>query len=216
MSMPLAHYLKDFSSAAASRADFGGHDFGDIQDDGLDFGASAIDETPPVDVEAERREAFASGHEAGAEEARIRYEAELDALREAHRQELLAVEHRSADEIATVITAGLRHIAESVSSAVVEQTAAALSPFLSELVAEKSLQNLAAQIEGAIVAGEAAALVVRGPQGLHDRLVELLPEAESNIRFIEADDLDLTVEIGETILVTRISAWTASLKKVLG
>ena len=60
-----------------------------------------------------------------------------------------------------------------------------------------------------------AAVTVRGPGELFDRLREQMDGHDDLIRHVEADDIDLTVEIDDTAIVTRISAWTASLKKVL-
>jgi len=78
------------------------------------------------------------------------------------------------------------------------------------------VSDLADLLRTAILSGEAGTVTVKGPSSLFDALVGNMPEVAGSLRHVEADDLDLSVDIGETVLVTRISAWTASLKKVLG
>jgi hypothetical protein len=42
-----------------------------------------------------------------------------------------------------------------------------------------------------------------------------LGEEAALLRHIEAQDVDLTVTIGESVLVTRMSAWAVSLREIL-
>lgn len=103
-----------------------------------------------------------------------------------------------------------------LSASISDEVAKGLAPFLSDAVAEAAIAELAAKLEAALLAGDAGKIVVRGPADLFEKLKQALPEAGEALRHVAAEDLDLSVDVGDTVLVTRISAWTASLKKVMG
>jgi hypothetical protein len=105
-------------------------------------------------------------------------------------------------------------MAEEIATLVSEATATAIAPIMTEALARKATENLAVLLREAILDGAAAPIVVRGPAKLFDILKGELGEHAALVRHQEADDVDLAAEIGETVLVTRISAWAASLKKV--
>lgn len=216
MSLPLAHYLKDFSVPAGAEPSFGEADFGGLDGDPFDIGFTAPEEPTPVDIEAERRQAYAEGHETAEREARERHMAEIAELEAAHASQLAALAERYEAESVAAIAGGMRAIANDVAASVSDQVAHALAPLLSELIADKAIRDLAQLIEMAILSGDAGTIVVRGPAALYEKLQSELPETPGLLRHVEADDLDLSVDVGETLLVTRMSAWTASLKKVLG
>lgn len=215
MSMPLAHYLKDFSSPKPSPI---------VSDAiGFDMDAFGLNDEPvlelpqpdPIDVEAERAQAYAEGFEAASQQ-----------LSEQHAQEIARLEALSAEKlqdeakahqkaIAKLIGNGLQRIAASVSETVGEQVVAAITPFIEEALVETALHDISTLLKEAILEGQAGIVTVRGPEPLFERLKMQMDGHEDLLRHIEADDLDLTVDVEETALVTRISAWTASLKKVL-
>lgn len=216
MSLPLTHYLKDFSSPSAAQPSFGGSDFGDLDSDPFDIAMPEPEPVPAVDVEAEKRQSYAEGYEAAESEARARYQNEIADLEAAHAQQLGELREQFEAQSTAAIAAGLQNMARELAGVVADQAALALAPLLSDLVAGKAVKDLAQLIEMAILSGDAGTIVVRGPLNLFEKLRDELPESADLLRHVEADDLDLSAEIGETLLVTRISAWTASLKKVLG
>lgn len=216
MSMPLAHYLKDFSAPSGTPSGVIGNDFASLDDTGFDSEFSATPEPEPIDLEAERREAYAQGHEAATAELGARHAAELLALRAAHDEALAALEARLMGETARRLAEALERTSADIALAVSEHAAEALSPFLSQEVAAKAVADLAALLRAAITDGEAGTITLKGPRALFDLLLAHLPEAQAGLRHVEDDDLDLSAEIEGTVLVTRISAFAASLKKVLG
>ncbi|MCM2472820.1 GTPase [Rhizobium sp. CG5] len=216
MSMPLARYLKDFSapqSATVTTDDVG---FGAS---GLDFDDSdfpALSAPDPIDLEAERREAYAEGHEAAERALREQYEGDRQALDARHRDEVAALQKAHEAATGRLIADCLRLIASQVAASVAEQSVAALAPLISRDIAENTVKDLAQLIEQAVMAGDAGVITVRGPLALFEMLKDELPESAERLSHVEADDLDLTVDLADTVLVTRISAFAASLKKVLG
>lgn len=215
MSMPLAHYLKDFSAPSTPAGMVGG-DFAAADDLAFDADFGGLPEPEPVDIEAERRAAYAEGHEAATAELSEKHAAELAQLMAAHQEAMAVLEARLMGETAQRLADGLDRVASEIALAVSGHAAEALAPFLSEEVAAKAVGDLAALLKSAIADGEAGIITIKGPRALFDRLAACMPEAAETLRHVEVDDLDLAAEFDGTVLVTRISAFAASLKKVLG
>ncbi|GAA3060497.1 hypothetical protein GCM10010520_06070 [Rhizobium viscosum] len=210
MSIMLSRYLKDFGEPSPSAPII------DVDDFSAET-ASAFAELPKepeIDVEAERREAYSEGFTAATVELTEKYEDEAQTAAEAHAREIEELKLRYEIEAAAVIASRIRDMAEEIATLVSEVTAAAITPIMTEALAKKATENLAVLLREAILDGAAAPIVVRGPAKLFDILKDELGEHAALVRHNEADEVDLAAEIGETVLVTRISAWAASLKKV--
>ncbi|MHA7969749.1 GTPase [Rhizobium sp. CAU 1783] len=218
MSMPLAHYLKDFSAQVPSSPapDLVGSDFGapDLGSFDLDFPAAP--EPEPVDVEAVRREAYAEGFEAATRELTEKFAAERLASDAANDEAISQLQTRLAEDSARLVADGLKKLSSDLALSVSEQAVAALVPFLETEVANKASADLADLLKAALAEGEAGTITVKGPKKLFDLLAGHMQEAAAGLRHVEAEDLDLSVDVAGTVLVTRISAFAASLKKVLG
>lgn len=215
MSLPLARYLKDFSQPATGASGSKGMAFPE-QETAFDLDFAIAPEPEPIDLDAERRAAYVEGHEAAERELRETFEAERQALLDEHARAMDAMRLKFESETARALADGLHRAAGEIALAVSEQAAAAVAPFLSDQVVASAVQDLAEQLSTAILSGEAGAISVSGPAALFEMLKETLGDNAHVLHHVEADDLDLTADVGGTALVTRISAWTASLKKVLG
>ena len=214
MSMRLASYLKDFSTATAPPAPSApAFDMPSV--DAFDMDFPALPEPEPVDVETIRREAYAEGHEAGEKAAAERLEVDRQAMEIAHAQALAERDQKLRDEFAEILATRLPEVIQKLSLAVSEQAAIALAPVIGEALAEKAVKDLAELLQAAIASGEAGKIEMKGPRLLFEKLQADMPDHASFLRFTEDEDLDLTAEFGDAALVTRISAFTASLKKVL-
>ena len=214
MSMPLARYLKDFSTTVAPPAPPApAFDMPSVDEFDMDF--PALPEPEAVDVEAIKREAYAEGHEAGEKAAAERFEVDRQAMEIAHAQALAERDQKLRDEFADLLATKLPDVIERLSLAVSEQAAIALAPVIGEALAEKAVKDLADLLKAAIAAGEAGTIEVKGPRLLFEKLQSEMPEQTGFLRHVEDPDLDLSAEFGDAALVTRISAFTASLKKVL-
>ncbi|EJC82580.1 hypothetical protein Rleg4DRAFT_4295 [Rhizobium leguminosarum bv. trifolii WSM2297] len=208
MSITLSRYLKDFGEPEPSAPiiemdDFGGDGFPEMPSE------------PAIDVEAERRDAYAEGHAAATADLTEKYEREAQTLAEIHARELEELKLRYEVEAAAIIASRVRDIAEEVAQLVSAGAAIAIAPVMTEALAAKAAESLAVLLRDAILEGAAGPIVVRGPTRLFDLLKAELGEHAGAVRHFETDDIDLAVEIGESVIVTRMSAWAASLKKVL-
>ncbi|MGF9562848.1 hypothetical protein [Neorhizobium sp. JUb45] len=214
MSASIARYLKDFGEPQPAPAmltpEF---DLGGMSDD---FDFPAVEEEPAVDVAAERAEAHAEGFEAAHAEVMQKWADDKQALEAAHAAEIAALRERYETQAAEKIEAGLNTIAARLAAAIGEQTAGALVPFLEESLANKAVDELADLIRKAMFDGDIGTITVSGPGEMYEKLKTALGSDAPVLRHVEADDLDLSVDIDGSVLVTRLSAWAASLRKVLG
>lgn len=210
MSAMLSRYLKDFSAPPAPVAPV-------ISD------FSFVDEPfvpeeppePPVDVEAERRDAFAQGHQAATLALTERHNGELAALADAHRAELEALRASYELQAAERIASDLKTISASLGQAVSAEAAKAIAPVMTETLSRGAVDELSTLVQAAILDGSVGQIVVAGPKPLFDRLAANLGDHAALLRHVEASDVDLTVTIGDGVLVTRMSAWADSLRKIL-
>ncbi|PDT03163.1 hypothetical protein CO666_16450 [Rhizobium chutanense] len=208
MSITLSRYLKDFGEPEPPAPII---DMDDFASDGFPETPSE----PAIDVEAERRDAYAEGHAAATADLTGKYEGEARALAETHARQLEELKLRYEVEAAAIIASRIRDIAEEVAQMVSAGAAAAIAPVMTEALAAKAAENLAVLLRDAILEGAAGPIIVKGPARLFEILQAELGEHAEAVRHFETDDIDLAVEIGESVIVTRMSAWAASLKKVL-
>jgi hypothetical protein len=211
MSASIARYLKDFGTPPPP-----------VLSDDLDMFASdmTMDLAPvaeePVDIEAERADAHALGKQEAADEWEQRWAEDRAALVEAHQIEMEALKARLEGELAEMIAGRLEAFAMATAKEVADQTARVIAPLVEEAIAAKAVADLAEHVRAAIIEGDVTAITVRGPTPMFDKLRDLLGDGATVVRHVETADIDLTVELGDASLVTRMSAWSASLKKVLG
>ncbi len=212
MSASLARYLKDFSEPQSVPLPLMADDLAGGLDEDLALPAMV---EAPVDIEAERAEAYSKGYETASEESQQRFGEERQALVAAHAEEMAALREKYESEAAALIAAGLQEIAGAAAQAVSDQTARILAPLLDEALVAKAVSDMADLIRDAMLEGDVGTVNIRGPLHLFEKLQVALGGSAPLLRHVEAPDLDISVDIGETALVTRMSAWAASLKKVL-
>jgi hypothetical protein len=214
MSFAIERYLKDFGAPQPSQPAFS-----DFSEESFDSDTSSdfpgMMPAPAVDAEAIQTQAYAEGYEAAAAELAARHEEALQQLREQHAQDLERVEQNYQTELAARVVAGLRQIAAELAARISDELADCLAPVLQSEIAEKAVADMAVLIQEAILEGEAGPIIVKGPLPLFNILATEMREDAGLLRHVEADDLDLSVEISGSVLVTRLSAFAASLKKVL-
>ena len=214
MTASIARYLKDFGEPTPAPPvlvdDVGDFDFGG----GFDIPEPTIE--TPVDLAAERAEARAEGLAAGAAEAKQSWEEERAQLLKAHADELAATKLKYEAEITSIVEKKMSEAAVLIAEAVGMQTARILAPIVEQTLVEKAVADLAELLHAAILEGDAATVTLRGPVELFEKLKAALGEEhQALLRHVEAADLDLSAEMGDAALVTRLSAWSARLKEVL-
>ncbi|MGV1939275.1 hypothetical protein ACQZ5D_02295 [Agrobacterium sp. 22-211-1] len=215
MSASIARYLKDFGDSQPAGLAFGDpladaegmSGFGDV--------AAGFDEFETVDVESEKQAAYARGRDDATREITEKMQAEQDALLASHAAELEALRSVYLEEIAVFLSRGLREGIDAIAANLSEQTASILAPVLTEELSLKSVSALADVVRASMPDGEAVTIVVKGPRDLFEHLKAQPGFEEETMKFTETTDIDLSVELGESVFVTRMSAWASSLRKVM-
>ncbi|APG90003.1 hypothetical protein [Sinorhizobium americanum] len=216
MSASLSRYLKDFSAPKIEITRMPPKYFPNLE---ADFPAEDRSvqrpAMPEIDVDAERREAFAQGRAEAAAELAFEHQREIAELKARHAEELDAVKHRLAEDTASKLAAGFSQITERLALALGDQAARVLAPVMEEALIKRAVEDLAAMIRQGIGAGEGLTITVKGSPVLFEALKQHLDDDTLVFRHVVADDIDLTVELGEAVLVTRMAAWSETVRKVL-
>jgi hypothetical protein len=206
----LSRYLKDFGEPAVIAPPAEGNELFD------DFGGfSEIAAEPELDVEAERSAAHAQGQAEATATLSEQYELETQTIAMVHQREIEELRSRYEGEIATLLAARIDAMVTDVAELVSATVANVLAPVMTEVLARRAAAELGMRLREAMRDGDACTITVSGPTALFDVLKGQLGEKAGLLRHHETGDIDLSVEFGDSVLVTRMSAWAASLKKVL-
>lgn len=208
MSAALSRYLKDFGAVPPPEPIIA-EPMPDIMP-----AFAEIPEVPLIDIEALRQTAFDEGKAAAEAELTATCQAALDAAAATHQEEIEKQRVLYETEAAERIAASLRQIAAELAEAISAETAAALAPVMTEVMTAKAITELAALVEASILDGAAGPITVSGPRDLFENLTARLGEKAAALTHVDATDVDLSVTIGESVLVTRMSAWADGLRKV--
>lgn len=214
MSAMLARYLKDFGAVQPPAPPILSES---LMEDAAapSFSFDAFPPEPEIDIDAERAAARAEGEEAGRQEIQALREADRAEMEARHAEELAALRRQLEEAAALRVAEGYRRMAESLGVSLSNQVAEVLAPVITEALAAKAVADLAEVIRQSLGAGHAAELAVHGPADIFERLKLALGEDAPALRHQPAADLDIAVDLDDSVLVTRLSAWAASLKKVL-
>ena len=217
MSASISRYLKDFSAPKVDLSLVPPRYFPDLDDDFPANGTFTMKQQvqPVIDVEAERRDAFAQGRAEAEAEQQSLHANEIAALNARHAAELEAMRVRCENEIAAMIYDRYSDMGSQLAIMLADQTARVLAPVMDDVLLQKSIGDLARMITHSIGAGEGAKITVKGPLGLFEALKRHLDDETLIFRHQEKADIDLTVEFGDSILVTRMAAWADTVGKVL-
>lgn len=211
MSAQLSRYLKDFGEPVvvipAVEPDDFPVDFGVIPD--------LQPAEPEVDVAAEKEVAHAAGHAEATAALTEKYEAEAETIAAVHERQIEEIRNQYEVEAAELIATRLDAIAAEVAELVSASVAKVLAPVMTDVMIDKAVADLAVALRAAIIEGDIGSVVVAGSTPLFEALKKQMGEKAGLLRHHETGDVDLTAELGDAVLVTRMSAWATSLKKVL-
>jgi hypothetical protein len=211
LSASIARYLKDFGEPASVLPEF--MEAAPAFEADVAFFPEVIDE--PIDVEAERADAFAKGEAEATAKMQARWDEDRATLIAEHEAALARLQAAHETALAEAVASKMQDIAVVVATGVSDQTAKVLAPLLEDALVAKAVADLADLVRDAVLEGAVGTLTVKGPAPLFEKLKASLDMPEAALRHVEATDLDLCVDVDEVALVTRMSAWTARLKELL-
>ncbi|MDQ0319163.1 hypothetical protein QO002_001301 [Pararhizobium capsulatum DSM 1112] len=191
--------------------------FPDLDDMPSSVGIVAISPSPQpkIDLEAERREAFEEGRIHAEKELGALHTAALVEIEERHAAEMEALKSRCENEVAAMIFDRFSDMGSQLADLFGDQVARALVPVIEASLVEKAVADLGRLVGQTIAHGEACKITVKGPVALFEALKTHLTDETLIFRHIETADIDLSVEFGDSILVTRMAAWADTVRKVL-
>jgi hypothetical protein len=220
MTASLSRYLKDFSAPKMEMAMIPPKYFPELDDVMPTKGVVAISPPAPpaqpqIDIEAERRAAFEEGRHQAEKELEAAHTAAMVALEERHATEMEALKTRCDNEVAAMIFDRFSDMGSQLADIFGDQVARALAPVIEGALVEKAVADLGRLVRQTIAHGEACKITVKGTKDLFEALKTHLDDETLTFRHIETADIDLSVEFGDSILVTRMAAWADTVRKVL-
>ncbi|SOC83490.1 hypothetical protein SAMN05421890_1940 [Ensifer adhaerens] len=208
MSAGLARYLKDFSAPPPAAPEV--FDLPAPTEIAFDFAPE-----PQVDLDELRREAHEEGRAEMQAQMQEAHRHEIEALMAAHRQaeaEMAAVfDQRMAEQLADALPRMATDIQNLLSGHVMN----ALKPLLDAIMTDRAVDSLAQTIRSVFAGEGGIELVLKGPAALAEKLRERLQGQDLEFKHVEAPGFDLSVEHGDTVLMTRLSAWRESVEELM-
>jgi hypothetical protein len=171
---------------------------------------------PQVDIEAERSEAHDEGYREAAAFYANQHAEEIETLKQAHDFQLQGLADAHESETIWMIHTRFHEMTQALSQSIAEQTLQVLLPVFEEEVCRRAIAQLADLVREALSESSVSTIVMRGPERLYLRLKPLLEMDGMQIRFIESTSIDISVEVNDTVLVTRLANWAQALSEVTG
>jgi hypothetical protein len=178
---------------------------------------------PEVDIEAERKEAFEQGKAEGRAEMEAELRAQLQAEFDAKLAEkstendaaIEALKAESRDEIAKLTVDRIDALRDELTAFLSAQVLNALLPLAEERVVNGAIDVLTREVKALFEEEGATEITVHGKAEFASAFEEKINDGELKIRFRESDDSGLTVELGDKVIVARLSDWAEGVQELL-
>lgn len=210
MSVPLARYLKDFGAPQQPSPPEFVSDF-DFSENSFDM--PELPHEPIVDIEEEKSKARAEGYEAASFEMTERHEEQLAQIAARHREEIEALTAKYEGAVAEQVETFLQAMKASVAEVVDASVASVLSPFVQEEVARAAGVKFAADVAEEIGQGRTVKISVRGSETFIEMMRQRLDPLVTEVEYEESTEIDMTLEVGDSILVTRLKTFVEAMEE---
>lgn len=217
MSASIARFLKDFGepeAPALPSADVFNAElpsFGDFADTSFEAAASE----PVLDIEAIKAAAFEEGRAAAVAELTEAFEKEKLELMSQNVAETENLRNELTQELGAKVGAQIYDTMDAIANFLADQTLSVLTPVLTEELSKRASEELAQLVKSTLTDRSCTKLIIRGQAPMLEAFTKALGDPAPEIHFIEAEETDLSVEIEDSVVVTRMSAWASSLRKVM-
>ena len=217
MSASIARFLKDFGepeAPALPSADVFNAEppsFGDFAD--TSFDVSTPD--PVLDVEAIKAAAFEEGRAAAVAELTEAFEKEKLELISQNVAELESLRNELTQDLGAKVGAQISETMDAIANFLADHTLSVLAPVLTDELARRASEELAQLVKSTLADRSCTKLIIRGQAPMLEAFTKALGDPAPEIHFIESEETDLSVEIEDSVVVTRMSAWASSLRKVM-
>ena len=169
---------------------------------------------PPAGARTAPRtdDAYERGLAAGKAAALAEIETKLEAERVYYAQQLelerFTWANREAEKLAEMFAAGIQEIETNIANV----TARILKPYLAESAHRQAIAELFEALETLIGKDQGMTLEISGPEDLLQLIREKLRDRNVAALFSPAQDVDVRVVAGQTILETSLGAWMDKLR----
>jgi hypothetical protein len=144
----------------------------------------------------------------GAAEAERRFDLRRAEDRVAFDAALAERERRHNEGVATIVAEQLKAAIDEIEARISTEVSRAVARFLSGAIRDRALNELADTVRALTLHGEATRLHVSGPPALLEAVQARLAEAGfAAADLTETDAAELTVNLDDTVIATRIGAW---------
>ncbi len=206
--VPASAYLSEFDSGAS--IEFEISDLPEMLETPL------LPTTPEKDLNGERDEIFKAGIKEGkklAEEGHVlQLEEQTSQLTEQFNQEISNLRDNIARQLASQLEVEMENLNTEISNLV----AATLRPFVTETINIRIIDELKAAIVDVLNDPQACQIIACGPAVMLNRLTKCLDETGASIQYIETNDPEITIDIGQEKIESRIQAWSKLMNREIG
>lgn len=175
-----------------------------------------VTSVPPMTREEEIAEARHDSERLGREAARREHEEALQAAQQRFDERLAEERQLWTREQGDVLARALGDGLTRIEAEIAEVTARLLEPFILAEARRKTLVELQATLRDMLADPETATLRIEGPADLLAALREGIGSKDNLVTFQVSDHPDVHVETGNTVIETRLGAWTMRLKEAIG
>ncbi|WP_153020272.1 hypothetical protein [Paramesorhizobium deserti] len=166
-----------------------------------------------IDAELQLKQAFEAGRDAGRAESDALYEAEKQRMQRVHEEEIGAVKaavmNETADRLIMQLNKGFAALEASFS----QQLAMLVEPLIAEHMRKSAVADFARAVADTVK--PATAMEIRGPRELIDALRSVDGFAHEQFTLVEAEQTELSLKLGETIIETRLAPLLDELKALV-
>ncbi len=192
--IPLARFLVDFGTDGV---------------DGARAEASLI-----ANANARVNESLARGHAEGRAAAEAEFGAKLEAQQQDFERRLAMARQDWAATEGAALSSALACAMGDLEARLADTTARVLQPFIQTEICRAAVAELVAAIGSIVAHGKATQVEITGPEDLLDvvraRLSDKVPAT-----FTSSKTGDIRVAIDQTVLETRLVAWTAAIEEAV-
>jgi hypothetical protein len=213
MSAILTKYLKDFGAPPPPVEDLTFPSAFSL-DDGDTSTSFSFEPEPAIDIDAERKTAFDEGYAEASAAAQQAGEAAIAEERQKHAAEIAELVARHEQEAVAMIHTRFHEMTGEIAQGLADRTLQILLPMLGAQLAERAVRDLHELAMQALKDREVAQATVRGDARLIGRLKPLFASDSIDVKYIESAAVDITVEIEDAVLVTRLETWAQALAEV--
>jgi hypothetical protein len=167
------------------------------------------------DPDAASSDAYAKGFEGGKSAAQAVFDSQLAEQKSRFESQLVSERERwvtqQGETLAERFQSGLRDL----EAAIAGTAGRILKPFLTAAVERQAIAELQQQLHALLAGNEATRFTVSGPPDLLDALRGQLDTAGVTVTYEPGEQCDVRVNVGETVLETRLGAWMAKIEEAI-